>query len=158
MQLLQERSIDPDINDWEQYGSCRSLSTVTLDDFFFEGRFKKDSDNEHAHVNRLKAVCAACPVKQECDEFATRTKQEGFWAGLTEEDRRRRKQTLRKRAWIEKNLAHETAARKRRREQAKQREGMNREREMLELSFLPGSRRPAGHVSPQSADGARCDP
>jgi WhiB family redox-sensing transcriptional regulator len=40
-------------------------------------------------ANEAKAVCAVCPVAQECLIFAVTTNQEyGVWGGLDEEERR----------------------------------------------------------------------
>jgi WhiB family redox-sensing transcriptional regulator len=37
-----------------------------------------------------KAVCAACPVREQCLEWAIATRQEdGVWGGLTDNERRR---------------------------------------------------------------------
>ena len=37
-----------------------------------------------------RAICATCPVRMECLEFALATRQEdGVWGGLTETERRR---------------------------------------------------------------------
>jgi WhiB family transcriptional regulator, redox-sensing transcriptional regulator len=46
------------------------------------------------HIERAKAVCARCPVTQECLEWALDTNQDaGIWGGTTEDERR----TLRRR-------------------------------------------------------------
>jgi WhiB family transcriptional regulator, redox-sensing transcriptional regulator len=40
-------------------------------------------------VNRAKTVCAGCPVRHECLEYALVTNQDaGVWGGLTEDERR----------------------------------------------------------------------
>ncbi len=40
-------------------------------------------------VNLAKAACAACPVREECLEFAIATIQnDGVWGGTTEDERR----------------------------------------------------------------------
>lgn len=40
-------------------------------------------------VSQAKAICAGCPVREECLSFALRTGQDhGIWAGLTAEERR----------------------------------------------------------------------
>ena len=40
-------------------------------------------------IEQAKSVCAACPVKVECLEFALATNQDsGIWGGLCEEERR----------------------------------------------------------------------
>ena len=42
-----------------------------------------------AEVQRAKAVCASCPVRQRCLTFALDTHQEyGIWGGYDEEERR----------------------------------------------------------------------
>ena len=42
-----------------------------------------------AQVERAKAVCASCPVRQRCLTFALDTHQEyGIWGGYDEEERR----------------------------------------------------------------------
>jgi len=120
-QLHEDILTDPDTNSWQQYGACRTVTTLTLADFFFEGRFKPGSENEKAHISRLRAVCASCPVNEECDNWATRNHEAGYWAGLTEDDRRKRKSRLKRERW---------------RASDKQRERRRAQREMLELSFL----------------------
>lgn len=50
-------------------------------------------------VDRAKAVCAGCPVRDECLEFAMATNQDhGVWGGLSEQDRRRLRRSRRRRA------------------------------------------------------------
>jgi WhiB family redox-sensing transcriptional regulator len=51
------------------------------------------SQAEQAQAERAKNVCAGCPVRRECLQFALATRQAyGVWGGLelTESDRRRR--------------------------------------------------------------------
>lgn len=41
-------------------------------------------------VERARRVCAQCPVKDECLEYALKTRQEhGVWGGASERERRR---------------------------------------------------------------------
>lgn len=41
-------------------------------------------------INRAKAICARCPVQEECLAFAVATNQEfGVWGGCDEDERRR---------------------------------------------------------------------
>jgi len=42
-----------------------------------------------------KAVCAGCPLKDPCLEYALRNGEIGIWGGTTESDRRRLRRTLR---------------------------------------------------------------
>ena len=42
-----------------------------------------------AEIQRAKAVCASCPVRQPCLTFALATRQEfGIWGGYDEDERR----------------------------------------------------------------------
>jgi WhiB family redox-sensing transcriptional regulator len=72
---------------WRAQAACRGLET----DIFFPAT---DEEAEPA-----KAICAACPVREECLEYALTTRQEdGVWGGLTETERRRLRRRLRERA------------------------------------------------------------
>lgn len=63
---------------WRQDAACRELDTAI---FFPES----DADADFA-----KAVCATCPVREACLEFALITRQDdGVWGGLDENERRR---------------------------------------------------------------------
>ena len=63
---------------WKAEAACKDLET----DIFFP---VSESDAEPARL-----VCATCPVRQECLEYALVTRQEdGVWGGLTESERRR---------------------------------------------------------------------
>jgi WhiB family redox-sensing transcriptional regulator len=43
-----------------------------------------------ADAGDAKAVCANCPVREQCLEWALATRQEeGVWGGLTDNERRR---------------------------------------------------------------------
>ena len=63
---------------WRAAAACNNLDT----ELFFP-----DSD---ADAGPALEVCAVCPVRQECLEFALATRQnDGVWGGLTETERRR---------------------------------------------------------------------
>ncbi len=63
---------------WREGAACRDLDTNT---FFPE----TDEGAEFA-----LAVCATCPVREQCLEFALATRQDdGVWGGMTETERRR---------------------------------------------------------------------
>ncbi len=75
--------------DWFDDAACRDADT----DVFFP---KSDADAEAA-----KAICAVCPVREECLEFAVETRpSDGVWGGLTPIERhrliRRRQKAARK--------------------------------------------------------------
>lgn len=67
-----------DPNEWRLDASCRDLDTAI---------FFPETDEG---VTDAKAICATCPVRQACLEFALVTRQDdGVWGGLDENERRR---------------------------------------------------------------------
>ena len=70
--------------DWWRDAACQ---TVDPDLFFPVSSLGPGRDE----VARAKAVCASCPVRRQCLQFALATRQaHGVWGGLTEEERRLR--------------------------------------------------------------------
>jgi WhiB family redox-sensing transcriptional regulator len=66
------------LENWRQQSACRDMDP----NIFFPA-----TDEE---AGTAKAVCAACPVRQECLEYAIATRQDdGVWGGLDETQRRR---------------------------------------------------------------------
>ena len=67
---------------WRAAAACSNMET----NLFFpvgEGMMALDQ------INLAKSVCASCPVRLECLEFAIRTIQnDGIWGGATEEERK----------------------------------------------------------------------
>lgn len=77
--------------DWRLDAACRDLDTAI---------FFPDTDDE---ADLAKAVCASCPVREACLNFALVTRQDdGVWGGLDENERkrvrRRRQEAARKAA------------------------------------------------------------
>ena len=69
-------TVDP--KEWRSHAACRDVDTAV---FFPE--------NE-SQVVAAKAICAACPVREACLDFALITRQDdGVWGGLDENERRR---------------------------------------------------------------------
>ena len=63
---------------WRQHGACRG----TDPDIFYP---VSDEEAEPA-----KAICATCPVREPCLEYALSTRErDGVWGGATERERRR---------------------------------------------------------------------
>ena len=63
---------------WRERAACRDLDT----DIFFP-------DSE-ADAGPALEVCAVCPVRMECLEWAIETRQhDGIWGGATETERKR---------------------------------------------------------------------
>jgi WhiB family transcriptional regulator, redox-sensing transcriptional regulator len=71
----------PPLSPWQQLAACR---TSELDLFFpisAKGRSALDAA-------RAKTICAGCPVRSPCLDYAQATHQVyGIWGGLTEEER-----------------------------------------------------------------------
>lgn len=75
--------------DWRAQAAC---ATVEHEVFFPPG-------DEPEDAIEAKAVCAVCPVRDDCLEYALATNQsEGVWGGLDASERRRMRRRLRDRA------------------------------------------------------------
>ena len=72
-----------DIWDWQMKGSCRGV-----DSSFF---FHPDGERGPARAqreDRAKAMCASCPVFQQCRNHALAAQEPyGIWGGLSESER-----------------------------------------------------------------------
>jgi WhiB family redox-sensing transcriptional regulator len=69
--------------DWKAEAACRDLDT----EIFFP-------DNDINAAPALE-VCASCPVREACLDFALRTRQnDGVWGGRTETERRKLRRRL----------------------------------------------------------------
>ena len=63
---------------WRQHGACRGIDPNI---------FYPVSDDE---AEEAKGICAACPVRQACLEYALANRErDGVWGGATERERRR---------------------------------------------------------------------
>jgi WhiB family redox-sensing transcriptional regulator len=68
----------PTRTDWFDDAACRDADT----DVFFP--------TSDADAGAAKAICAVCPVREECREFALETRpSDGVWGGLTPIERHR---------------------------------------------------------------------
>jgi WhiB family transcriptional regulator, redox-sensing transcriptional regulator len=85
-----------DVDQWRTQAACSSLDT----NLFFPD--PEVDDDVLPRIASAKAVCAECPVRQSCLEFAIRTRQlDGVWGGHTPEERRsirRRRQAAARKA------------------------------------------------------------
>lgn len=69
-------------DDWRRAAACKDVDP----DLFFPVGVTGPAIE---HIAAAKSVCAACPVKAPCLEFALTTNQEyGIWGGASEEERR----------------------------------------------------------------------
>jgi WhiB family transcriptional regulator, redox-sensing transcriptional regulator len=74
-----------DLWEWQLRGACRGKDTELF--------FHPEGERGPARRNRdaaAKAVCAACPVIEQCRKHALKVREPyGVWGGLTEDDRER---------------------------------------------------------------------
>lgn len=80
-----ETGIEPP--DWDE-GNCRLLGLGT--EFFYpEDHHAPRTRSYERARDAAKGVCADCPIRVECAEWAIATRQEGgIWGGLTNDDRK----------------------------------------------------------------------
>lgn len=77
--------------DWRTRAAC---STADPELFFPIGT----TGPALGQVEAAKRVCAGCPVREDCLEFALASNQEaGIWGGLTEDERRTLKRARQRR-------------------------------------------------------------
>ena len=77
---------------WQVKAACRGPHAAV---FFPPTHFERKDEKEEREA-RAKAICAACPVRKPCLEYALRIREpHGIWGGLNEVER---KQVLARRA------------------------------------------------------------
>jgi WhiB family redox-sensing transcriptional regulator len=77
---------------WQVRASCRGPQAAV---FFPPSSFER-KDEKEAREARAKEICATCPVRKPCLDYAIRIKEpHGIWGGLNEVER---KQVLARRA------------------------------------------------------------
>ncbi len=70
---------------WQWRAACRGQDTG----LFFAPNHPEEKEHKHVREARAKAICAGCPVRIECLEYAIRTQEpHGIWGGLNEVERR----------------------------------------------------------------------
>jgi WhiB family transcriptional regulator, redox-sensing transcriptional regulator len=74
------RFVRPMDEAWRAQAQCRDLDPNIF--FPYAGQFRE--------IERAKAICNGCPVRQECLDYANTTRQRiGVWGGMTDRERRR---------------------------------------------------------------------
>jgi WhiB family redox-sensing transcriptional regulator len=67
--------------DWRAAGACRSADP----DLFFPVAVGTAAGEQ---ISRALRICAGCPVRQQCFDFAMRSRESvGIWGGTTPEER-----------------------------------------------------------------------
>jgi WhiB family redox-sensing transcriptional regulator len=73
----------PEVWQWQSDGACRGEDTEMF--------FHPEGERGPARANRIaraKAVCATCPVIQQCAAHALSVREPyGIWGGMSEDDR-----------------------------------------------------------------------
>jgi WhiB family transcriptional regulator, redox-sensing transcriptional regulator len=65
---------------WRLAAACRSADPELFFPLSGSGKAREE-------IAEAKAICAGCPVRRQCLEFALRTRPQGIWGGLTELER-----------------------------------------------------------------------
>lgn len=68
---------------WQEHGRCREADPLLF--------FHPQNERGAARImrdRRAKGICAQCPVRIECADYAVRAREPyGVWGGLTEDER-----------------------------------------------------------------------
>ena len=94
---LEARRIAENDTDWMHEAACgqKEDGTTLTHLFFIEERGSYDEGRK---------ICAVCPVRAKCLEWAIRTHQpEGLWGGMTDRQRRTEKRSRQRREKKERN-------------------------------------------------------
>lgn len=76
--------------EWMASAACRLPNVPTR--LFFPGV------GDVVTVAAAKAVCRSCPVSSQCVEYAMRNDEDGIWGGMGQDERRKLRRRLRRRA------------------------------------------------------------
>jgi WhiB family redox-sensing transcriptional regulator len=70
---------------WQFRAACRGEDSAL---FFAPGYFERREEKNHREA-KAKAICAQCPVRADCLEYALGIREpHGVWGGLNERERR----------------------------------------------------------------------
>jgi WhiB family transcriptional regulator, redox-sensing transcriptional regulator len=71
---------------WQMKAACRGPQATV---FYPPSSFER-KDEKLDRERRAKAICASCPVRQACLDYALeRRDQHGIWGGMSEAERKR---------------------------------------------------------------------
>lgn len=74
---------------WADHGACRAHPDTDLWFPVSRGAGRNGHDTAYLRiVARAKAICATCPVLDDCRAYIDANPQPGIWAGTTERDRK----------------------------------------------------------------------
>lgn len=70
---------------WRHRAACRGADAS----WYFAPNYFEKRQEKNAREAKAKAVCAGCPVRVDCLEYAIRLREpHGLWGGLNEMERR----------------------------------------------------------------------
>jgi len=79
-----QRTLNLQPEPWQIRAACRGPETW----LFFPPTHPERKDEREAREERAKSICERCSVKDDCLDFAMRTREPyGIWGGLTEIER-----------------------------------------------------------------------
>jgi WhiB family redox-sensing transcriptional regulator len=70
---------------WQYRAACRGEDA----EMFFAPNYFERKEEKEVREGQAKAICARCPVRDECLEYALRNREpHGIWGGLNESERK----------------------------------------------------------------------
>ncbi len=73
------------ISSWQHFAACRGVDAG----YFFAPNYFEKRSEKNAREAVAKAICARCPVREDCLEYALEVREaHGTWGGLNEMERR----------------------------------------------------------------------
>lgn len=82
---LRERIVEQLDPDWHGRAACKGPQSVV----FFPPSLIERKDEREAREQRAKDICAMCPIRRPCLEYALQIRDpHGVWGGLTEKERK----------------------------------------------------------------------
>lgn len=70
---------------WQYRAACRGEDA----EMFFAPNYFERKEEKEAREAQAKSICAGCPVRAECLEYALRNREpHGIWGGLNESERK----------------------------------------------------------------------
>lgn len=79
---------------WMEEAKCRGMNTEIFFGKEYHGRQRHRPTLTSIEIRRAKAICAVCPVLEECFFFAMQNDEEyGVWGGTTHRERQRLKES-----------------------------------------------------------------
>lgn len=70
---------------WQHLAACRGVDAV----YFFAPNYFEKRSEKNAREAVAKEICARCPVREDCLEYALDVREaHGTWGGLNEMERR----------------------------------------------------------------------